>query len=78
MHSVTQEQWREWLSHPVTEAVKEAIRSRVADAIEQVIDSPANERDFDQFVKGMIRGLKEALDVQPEVIIQEVRDDSEV
>ena len=43
-----------------------------------VVDKPSNERDFDQFVKGLIRGLKEALEVEPEVLLEEVKDDSEV
>ena len=54
--------WQEWESHPVTKASKESQRQRLRDLVQQLI-GPSNDRDFDQFIKGMIRGYDENLNV---------------
>ena len=74
MPSVNPEQWQEWKRSEVTEAVMNQIRVRIEEAKEQLV-GPSNERDFDQFVKGMIRGFQEVLDVQLDVLIEEEEDE---
>ena len=63
MRRPSPEQWQEWQRNDVTEAVMDQIRVRIEEAKEQLV-GPSNERDFDQFVKGMIRGFQEVLEVQ--------------
>ena len=63
MQKPNPEQWVEWRRNDVTEAVMDQIRVRIEEAKEQLV-GPSNDRDFDQFVKGMIRGFQEVLEVQ--------------
>ena len=63
MPNVNPEKWQEWQNSNVTEAVMDQIRVRIEEAKEQLV-GPSNDRDFDQFVKGMIRGFQEVLEVQ--------------
>ena len=65
MPNVEPEQWQEWTKNNVTIQVMDQIRRRIEDAKEQLL-GPSNDRDFDQFVKGMIRGFNEVLEVQLE------------
>ena len=74
MPNVTQEQWQEWQNHPVTEALRVAIKVRLSECSDQVLLGPNNTREFDQYVKGLFRGLSEVLEFKPEV----KEDDSEV
>lgn len=78
MHVVRQEQWVEWKSHPVTLALKEAINQRILEATDQIVSGPSNDRDFDQFMKGMVRAFNEVLVAEPEIILddsQEIKDE---
>jgi len=65
MPNVEPEQWQEWVKNSVTIQVMDQIRRRIEDAKEQLL-GPSNDRDFDQFIKGMIRGFNEVLEVQLE------------
>lgn len=65
MQKLSPEEWAEWQKSRVTEAVMAKIRDRIEDSKDQLL-GPSNDRDFDQFVKGMIRGFNEVLDVQLE------------
>lgn len=55
--------WQEWESHPVTKHLKESQRERLRGLVQQLI-GPSNDRDFDQFIKGMIRGYDENLNAK--------------
>ena len=65
MPNIEPEQWQEWVKNSVTIQVMDQIRRRIEDSKEQLL-GPSNDRDFDQFVKGMIRGFNEVLEVQLE------------
>ena len=65
MPNIEPEQWQEWVKNSVTIQVMDQIRGRIEDSKEQLL-GPSNDRDFDQFVKGMIRGFNEVLEVQLE------------
>ena len=65
MQNIEPEQWQEWVKNSVTIQVMDQIRRRIEDSKEQLL-GPSNDRDFDQFVKGMIRGFNEVLEVQLE------------
>ena len=65
MPNIEPEQWQEWVKNSVTIQVMDQIRRRIEDAKEQLL-GPSNDRDFDQFIKGMIRGFNEVLEVQLE------------
>lgn len=74
MQRLSPEAWAEWRKNSVTEAVMEQIQVRINDAKDQLI-GPSNDRDFDQFVKGMIRGFQEVLDVQLETFEEDSEDE---
>lgn len=65
MHSaVSKELWEEWASHPVTEAVRLAIKDRIGDSKDEIVNS--TNPDFDRFLKGMIWAFNEVLDFKPD------------
>ncbi len=70
MPNVGPEQWQEWKNSNVTLAVMMQIQERIEEAKDQLV-GPSNDRDFDQFVKGMIRAFQEVLDVKLDFDIQE-------
>ena len=74
MPNIEPEQWQEWVKNSVTIQVMDQIRRRIEDSKEQLL-GPSNDRDFDQFVKGMIRGFQEVLDVQLDVTTEEEYED---
>ena len=74
MPNVSPEQWQEWQRNSVTLEVMEQVRSRIEEAKDQLV-GPSNDRDFDQFVKGMIRGFTEVLEVQLDLTTEEEWDD---
>ena len=74
MRSVNKELWQEWQRNNVTLQVMDQIKDRIEEAKDQLI-GPSNERDFDQYVKGMIRGFQEVLDVQLDLTIEEDSED---
>ena len=63
MHRViSQELVSEWHNHPVTEALKAAVRERIQEASDKVMMS--SDPDFDRFIKGMVHAFKEVLDME--------------
>ena len=61
--------WREWLSHPVTRALRDAINERQEEGHDRILYS--TDPQFDQIAKGIIMGLQETLDWEPEVYTEE-------
>ena len=76
MQTINPEQWQEWRRNSVTIAVMELIKERIEEAKDQLI-GPSNDRDFDQYVKGMIKGYNELLEVQLDIFTEE-EDENEV
>lgn len=74
MPNVSPEAWQEWQRNSVTLEVMEQVRSRIEEAKDQLV-GPSNDRDFDQFVKGMIRGFTEVLEVQLDLTTEEEYED---
>lgn len=74
MQKLSPEEWISWQRNSVTEAVMDQIRVRIEDAKDQLV-GPSNDRDFDQFVKGMIRGFQEVLEVQLDTSQEEDEDE---
>ena len=74
MPNVGPEQWQEWKNSDVTLAVMDQIRVRIEDSKEQLIGT-FNDRDFDQYVKGMIKAFTEVLDVRLDFITEEEDED---
>ena len=70
---LNKEQLLEWLSHPVTRALKASIYERIDEGHIRILHS--TDPMFDQTAKGIILGLKEVLDWQPEVTEEENRDE---
>ena len=66
MPSVNPEQWAEWKRNNVTEAVMLQVQDRIEEA-KELLCGVGNDRDFDQYIKGMIRAFSEVLDVQLEI-----------
>ena len=74
MLSVNPKDWNSWRKNEVTQAVMNQIRDRIEESKEQLIGA-SNDRDFDQYVKGMIRGFMEVLDVRLELTTEEEDED---
>lgn len=72
--SVGPEQWQEWKRNSVTLAVMESIQSRIEESKEQLLGA-SNDRDFDQYVKGMVKAFSEILDVRLELSTEEDSND---
>ena len=74
MRIIGPEQWQEWKRSDVTQAVMDQIRERIEEAKDQLLGSN-NDRDFDQYVKGMVRGFSEVLEVQLDLPTEEDEED---
>ena len=74
MRKPSPEQWVEWLRSDITVLVMDQVRDRIEEARDQLC-GPSNDRDFDQFVKGMIRGFQEVLEVQLDTSEEESEDE---
>lgn len=74
MLNVGPQQWAEWKRNNVTLAVMDSVRSRIEESKDQLLGA-TNDRDYDQFVKGMIRAFYEVLDVQLELTTEENEDE---
>lgn len=55
----------------------EAVKLRIEEATEQLL-GPTNDRDFDQFVKGMIRAFNEVVEVELELTIEKENESDEI
>lgn len=69
MPNVTPAEFREWESHPVTLAVKEAIKERVNQAKDHLAYGVGNDHEFDLFLKGMVRAFTDVLDASPALAV---------
>lgn len=67
MSNVSQERFLEWKDNPVTQAVMEVVKYRIEDTKEKL--TGLNDRDYDIYLKGMIRGFQEMLEVTIEETI---------
>ena len=74
MPNIGAEQWQEWKRSDVTLAVMAQIQDRIDEAKELLIGA-SNERDFDQYIKGMIRAFTEVLDVRLDFTTEEEEED---
>lgn len=70
MSEVTQEDWLQWVNHPVTVEIQKAVRERIQESKDQLAD-PNSDADRDRFLKGMIWAFGEVLDAKPEISIEE-------
>ena len=74
MSNVSPQQWAEWKKSSITIEVMAAIAERIEESKDQLC-SASNDRDFDQFVKGMIRSFSEVLEIKLETTIEEDSDE---
>ena len=58
--------WDEWQLNPVTRKFKEAVENRLEDTKDE-LTARLNDRDADMFLKGMVQGYSEILEVEYEV-----------
>ena len=56
----------EWQSHPVTLALREAVKQRINDCKDELSD-PSSDNDRDRFLKGMIWAYQETLEAKPDL-----------
>lgn len=57
----------------MTQAVKEAIQERIAESKDQ-LTKYGNDREFDVFLKGMIRAFYETLAAEPALEISDIEE----
>lgn len=62
-HSTTLEEFRDWRKNPVTQEVMEVIRERINDSKNALVVG-TNDREYDLFVKGMIKAFNEVLEMK--------------
>lgn len=62
---------QQWMTHPVTEALREVMKERIEEFKDLLISS--DDPDLDRKVKGIIIGYNDVLDWQPEVVDAEVQ-----
>ena len=74
MQRLGPEQWQEWRENKVTSAVMDQVKFRIEETSEK-LTGPSNDRDFDQFLKGMIWAFNEVLDVQLDITTEEELDE---
>jgi hypothetical protein len=63
---VTKDEFQQWKDSPVTEEVLELICDRIEDAKEILAASAGNDPLNDRFYVGMIRALREVLEISYE------------
>ena len=67
---VNKELFQEWIGHPVTRELLEAVKERIEEAKEVLVLS--DDPEYDRILKGMVRGYNEVLEWQPEVVDAEI------
>lgn len=55
--------WQEWVQNPVTREVVLSLKDRIEEAKDQIVFNYSNAREFDVYVKGMIRAFSEVVEV---------------
>ena len=66
---LSKEQWLQWLRNPVTISLRDVIKERQEEGHQRILHS--TDPQFDQIAKGIIMGLQETLDWEPEVYTEE-------
>ncbi len=59
------------MTHPVTEALREVIKERIDEAVEEMLLS--NDPEKDRIIKGIVVGYRDVLEWEPEVVDAEVQ-----
>ncbi len=62
---------QEWMTHPVTEALREVCKERIEEFKNLLISS--DDPDLDRKVKGIVIGYNDVLEWEPEVVDAEVQ-----
>ena len=73
MPNLTPERFREWKENPVTLAVLDQIRNRITESKD--ILAGDNDREFDIYIKGMIRAFNEVLEVDLDITTETQEDE---
>ena len=68
---VTREMFREWKESVVTQEVRQAMLEAVSKAAANILNRRDSNPLDDQYLKGFIRGLTEAIETEPEIIKEE-------
>lgn len=68
---VTREMFREWKESVVTQEVRQAMLEAVSNAAANILNRRNSNPLDDQYLKGFIRGLTEAIETEPEIIKEE-------
>lgn len=68
---VTREMFREWKESVVTQEVRQAMLEAVSNAAANILNRRDSNPLDDQYLKGFIRGLTEAIETEPEIIREE-------
>lgn len=68
---VTREMFREWKDSVVTQEVRQAMLEAVSNAAANILNRRDSNPLDDQYLKGFIRGLTEAIETEPEIIKEE-------
>ncbi len=68
---VTREMFREWKESVVTQEVRQAMLEAVSNAAANILNRRDSNPLDDQYLKGFIRGLTEAIETEPEIIKEE-------
>ena len=74
MQNVSPQQWAEWKKSSITVAVMAEVANRIEEG-KDLLCSASNDRDFDQFVKGMIKAFSEILDIKLDTTEEEDEDE---
>lgn len=61
---VSKEEFLEWKQHPVTEAFIEAIKDRITESTEFLVESAGKENGFDNYMRGFIKAYREVLEFE--------------
>lgn len=56
---------REWASHPVTENLREVIKERIEEGLEELLNS--RDPDYCNAIRGLVKAYREILEWEPEI-----------
>lgn len=75
MAKLTHEEWREWINLPVTLELNQAVKDRIQGLLE-ILSNPDSDRDRDMYLRGMIRAFREVLEAKPELLDEDLFEDT--
>lgn len=78
MRPVRREEFQEWEKDPVTLAVKEAIQERIKGCADQLVSNRFGNKEYDEFMRGMIQAFEDVLNVELDDIKSIEEDEDEV